>query len=279
MKTMEYNSRFLENTSIFTTAEEDYLESLANEYSIDQLLRNRRQYENRTVDYAYVSGKIEGNQYSRKGAAMLLQYGFTEAGRTYQDAAMLVNLRDAFAAVMKNAGGNITDVLSKHYVQAVHSQVAAQLLRTEARGQVRRRPVAISGSGYLPLTSPCALEYAFEKMLETAGKITRPFSQAVYVHCNLAYLQYFEDGNKRTSRLMQTAILAAHQLTPIFLQEKSIPDYLTSVLHYYETGDYTLYKRLFLKEYKHTIEELQGKAPEQLLAEKRALERIRGSRR
>lgn len=33
MKTMEYNSRFLENTSIFTTAEEDYLESLANEYS------------------------------------------------------------------------------------------------------------------------------------------------------------------------------------------------------------------------------------------------------
>ncbi len=114
MKTMEYNSRFLENTSIFTTAEEDYLESLANEYSIDQLLRNRRQYENCAIDYAYVSGKIEGNQYSRKGAAMLLQYGFTEAGRTYQDAAMLVNLRDAFAAVMKNAGGNITDVLSKH---------------------------------------------------------------------------------------------------------------------------------------------------------------------
>lgn len=122
MKTMEYNSRFLENTSIFTTAEEDYLESLANEYSIDQLLRNRRQYENRTVDYAYVSGKIEGNQYSRKGAAMLLQYGFTEAGRTYQDAAMLVNLRDAFAAVMKNAGGNITDVLSKHYVQVKEPQ-------------------------------------------------------------------------------------------------------------------------------------------------------------
>lgn len=78
---------------------------------------------------------------------------------------------------------------------------------------------------------------------------------------------------------MQTAILAAHQLTPIFLQEKSIPDYLTSVLHYYETGDYTLYKRLFLKEYKRTIEELKGKAPEQLLAEKRALERIRESRR
>ena len=100
MKTMEYNSRFLENTSIFTTAEEDYLESLANEYSIDQLLRNRRQYENCAIDYAYVSGKIEGNQYSRKGAAMLLQYGFTEAGRTYQDAAMLVNLRDASRSIM-----------------------------------------------------------------------------------------------------------------------------------------------------------------------------------
>lgn len=185
---MEYNSRLLENTSIFTTAEEDYLETLANEYSIDQLLRNRRQYENCAIDYAYVSGKIEGNQYSRKGAAMLLQYGFTEAGRTYQDAAMLVNLRDAFAAVMKNGVGNITDVLSKHYVQAVHSQVAAQLLRTEARGQVRRRPVAIAESGYIPLASPCALEHAFEKMLETAGKITRPFSQAVYVHCNLAYI-------------------------------------------------------------------------------------------
>lgn len=276
---MEYNSRFLENTSIFTASEEDCLESLANEYSIDALLRNRRQFENRAIDYAYVSGKIEGNKYSRKGAAMLLQYGITEAGRTYQDAAMLVNLRDAFVSVMQDRDEKISGVLSKSYVRSIHSQITDQLIRTEARGQIRRRPVAIAGSGYIPLASPYALEDAFETILETAGKITRPFSQAVYVHCNLAYLQYFEDGNKRTSRLMQTAVLAAHQLTPIFLQEKSIPDYLASVLHYYETGDHTLYKNLFLEEYKHSIEELQGKAPEQLLAEKRALESIKSARR
>lgn len=275
---MEYNTDFLNFTEIFDPSETKDLFSLAGEYPFDDFIADHRRFEERSIDYAYVSSKIEGNQYSKKGASLLLQYGFTEAGKTFQDAAMLVNIRDAFVNVTLNPDENIGNVLSKHYVRSIHSQVADKLIRPSARGQVRLRPVTISGSEYIPLATPYALEDELEKILTIAKSISNPFAQAVYVHCNLAYLQYFEDGNKRVSRLMQTAVLSAHKITPIFLQESSVQAYLLAVLSYYETGDYAQYKKLFIQEYEHTIRQLQGRTPEQLMAEEQALAKIKSRR-
>ena len=271
---MDYTPEFLDSRKIFSSSEEDFLRSLVAQYPYETFLDNHRSFEERSIDYAYVSSKIEGNQYSRKGASMLLQYGFTEAGKTYQDATMLVNLRDAFVNVTLSPNESIEKVLSKHFVCSIHSQVASKLLETNDRGQVRNCAVTISGTDYVPLKSSFALEQELSRLLATAREIENPFEQAVYTHCNLAYLQYFQDGNKRVSRLMQTAVMATHGLTPIFLQESSVHDYLASVVHYYETGDFSAYAELFLREYEHTILQLQGKTKEQLEAEERALESI-----
>lgn len=272
---MTFSPEYLDYRPIFTLQECRYLASLSKEYGFVELISDRQTFEERSINYAFVSGKIEGNRYSRKGASLLLKYGFTEAGQTLQDAMMLINLRDTFVDVTLATDVTIENVLSKRYVCTIHSEVSDKLLEPSDRGQVRHRHVTISGSNYIPLDDPYLLDEELARLLAEALSIKNPFEQAVYIHCNLAYLQYFKDCNKRVARLMQTAVMAANKVTPVFLQEKSVQDYLKSMLTYYETGDYQEYKELFVREYEHTIKQLQGKAPEQIEAQERALEKIR----
>lgn len=272
---MNFSAAFLNYKPIFTVDEQHFLHGLSKEYSFKKFISDHRSFEERSIHYAFVSSKIEGNQYSKKGASLLLKYGFTENGKNMRDAMMLVNLRDSFLNVILSANHNVNTVLTKQYVCSIHSEVSDKLLNIRDRGQVRQKRVTIAGSDYIPLDSSFLLAAELIRLLTTASAIKEPFEQAVYVHCNIAYLQYFSDCNKRVARLMETAVMAANSITPIFLQEGAIQSYLISILNYYETGDYTMYKNLFLSEYEHTIKQLLGKAPEQIEAQRRALEEIK----
>ena len=216
---MEFSPEYFDYRPIFSSEEKQYLRALSKQYSFEQFVSDHQTFEERSIDYAFVSSKIEGNQYSKKGATLLLKYGFTENGKTMQDAKMLVNLRDAFIDVTLSSDEKIESVLTKHYVCTIHSEVSDKLLQSHDRGQVRRNHVTISGSDYVPLDNPYLLEEQLQGLLATALTINDPFEQAVFVHCNLAYLQYFKDCNKRTARLVQTAIMAANKVTPIFYKK------------------------------------------------------------
>lgn len=122
----------------------------------------------------------------------------------------------------------------------------------------------ITGCEYKPLESPIQLEAEFDYLISVMKDIQDPFEQAAYIHCNLAYLQYFADGNKRTSRLMQTAVLAHNNLTPVFMRAEEISNYLKAVIRYYETGDRRFYADLFIRSYRYTIDNLLNRLPEQL---------------
>ena len=70
------------------------------------------------------------------------------------------------------------------------------------------------------------------------------------MHNNLAYLQYFTDCNKRTARLMLNVVLK-DTLNMIYIpDEESVKEYLKSIVAYYETGNYTLFKKYFIHSYK-----------------------------
>ena len=99
----------------------------------------------------------------------------------------------------------------------------------------------ITGSHDIPLSSEALLDAELEVLLKVANTIDDVFERAVYTHLNLAYLQYFLDGNKRTARLMQTAVLADQGIMPLLLRVEDIIPYQTSVLEYFETGNYSSY--------------------------------------
>ncbi len=275
---MFYDADYLRCRRIFTDEQLLHLQRLSEACPFESFIKDHRTFEERSIDYAFVSSKIEGNQYSRKGASLLLKYGFTENGKTYEDATMLVNLRDTFVHVTLPPEEPVDHVLTRRFVRTVHSAVSEKLVDDRERGQVRNRAVTITGADYIPLDNAMDLESEMTVLLERALQIPNPFEAAVYVHCNLAYLQYFIDGNKRVARLMQTAVLAAHKITPLFLREDSIQAYLLAVLEYYQSGSFRAYADLFCREYEHTILALLGKAPEQLEAQALAKKKMEAAR-
>lgn len=277
---IEYDTSRLVQTSFFTPEELRSLHETASEYALRDLYECPRVFEDRAIEYAYVSARVEGCAYTKAGAGMLLKFGLTEDRKRFTDAAMHVGLHSAFMHVMNHA--RKSDVCTEEYVKDIHEKIADMQLKADELGAARRKAVVIKGSEYKPLASPAPLAAELQRLIKSANSIEDPFEQAAYVHCNLAYLKYFADGNKRTARLMQTAVLVRHGIVPLFMSVDEIASYLQTVSSYYETGDRRPYAEFFVRSFRHTVDSLLGRAPEQLKAmaeDERRLQEARKKRR
>ena len=104
------------------------------------------------------------------------------------------------------------------------------------------------GTDYTPPQSEFEIEDKLNEIIDTQNDISNPLEKAIYLHCNLAKLQPFIDGNKRTARLVESVALMNEDIIPIFSTNNvDINNYRTGVLHFYETGDYAAYADYFLE--------------------------------
>ncbi|WP_207143818.1 Fic family protein [Ectothiorhodospira shaposhnikovii] len=229
------------------------MSDLSKRYSLDLLNIDHRNFDEMAVDFVYTSAKIEGNTYDRIDTDNLLRMGITAGGKRYSDAVMIVNLRNAFNDVM-----NIEDntKLDLDYLCDLHKVIMKDLLPLHEQGIVRTSGVRIGASSYTPLADPGQLRTEMKHVLAVAEKYSDPFEQAIYLHCNTAYLQYFRDGNKRTARLMQTAALVRGHTLPLFFSDTLIEQYQRASVHFYETGDYGSYASFFKENYALTVGQL-----------------------
>lgn len=270
---MHYQPDFLTYKPIFKSSEKELLLGLSKQYSLQNLIDNPRQFQDSSIEYSFVSSKIEGNAYTLKDTVNLIKFGYTAGSKTFNDALMIKNINQAFDEIC-NRKHAVYPVLSKPFLCGLHETVSHDLLPKERCGVVRKENVSITGSHYIPLSGEALLDAELEVLLKVANTIDDVFERAVYTHLNLAYLQYFLDGNKRTARLMQTAILADQGIMPLLLRVEDIIPYQTSVLEYYETGNYSSYAQLFVNGYQYTIALLQGQTQEQIQAQKLAEQAI-----
>ena len=231
------------------------LEALSKCYPLEIFKADIRNYDDYSIDFVYTSAKIEGNTYDRLDTDNLLRLGITAGGKRYSDAVMLLNLREAFDLVMSADSGTVFDL---DYLGDLHKVVTKDLLPIHEQGIVRTSPVRVTATTYKPLEDAGRLRTEVKFILSQAEHYADVFEQAVYLHCNLAYLQYFRDGNKRTARLMQTAALVRGGVLPLFFQDALIDRYQRAVVHYYETGDYRPYVDFFKDNYQRNIRDLTG---------------------
>jgi Fic family protein len=120
----------------------------------------------------------------------------------------------------------------------------------------RNSEVTIKASSYIPLATKEKLDDELNYMLKKYESIKNPFNRALYIHCNLAYLQYFKDCNKRTARMMLNISLKNDNMMLYIPNEEKIKDYLVAIVEYYETGSYQKFKRYFMDAYAETIESI-----------------------
>jgi len=72
---------------------------------------------------------------------------------------------------------------------------------------VRKQLVRITASNYEPPSNPRQLRENADNVLEIINKTPNPYIKALLALALVPYLQVFEDGNKRTGRMLANAIL------------------------------------------------------------------------
>ncbi|MEA1917953.1 MAG: Fic family protein [Campylobacterota bacterium] len=244
-----YNPKHFDNINIFTQKELELLEELNEKISLDKFLSNKSYIDKFGLDFIHTSALIEGNTYDKLDTQALIEYGRTAGGKKFSDAKMILNLRDAYEVfITQNLKPSKDSLKNLHYI------LSSEMVADNQRAVPRDSEVTITGCNYVPLSTKEKLDDELNYLFKISDTITNPFNKALYIHNNLAYLQYFTDCNKRTARLMLNVVLK-DSLKMIFIpDEESVKEYLKSVVNYYETGNYELFKKYFINSYKKVID-------------------------
>lgn len=218
---------------------------------------NNTEIKSLAILWCYYSGKIEGNTYTYVETEALLKDGITSEKR-YEDAKMLKNLYNTFISELNyiHKDGEKEEINEK-LILRLHSSISAELVSAEESGNYRSRGVRITGTDYIPPKETHEIRVGINEILYFQETIADPLEKAVYLHCNLAKLQPFIDGNKRTSRMVEAIVMLNNNLIPVFSsKDKDILNYRKSLMAFYETGSYSAYADYFLNRQIERINEI-----------------------
>ena len=130
-------------------------------------------------------------------------------------------------------------------------------MSTEESGMLRNRAVKITGTEYIPPKDIQGIRMKLNEILFNQDLYDDPLEKAVYLHCNIAKLQPFIDGNKRTSRMLESISLMNADIIPVYsAKDADILHYRKGLITFYETGDYSRYADYFLNRQIERINEI-----------------------
>ena len=199
------------------------------------------------VDLAWASSRMEGNTYEILETERLIEAGQEASGRDRAEALMILNHRDAIEYVVDHLADADID---RRTLCDLHALLANGLLYDPALGgRLRRLPVSIGRSAYLPLDDEFDVAAAFETFLNKAKAIANPFEQSFFVLAHLPYLQPFADVNKRTSRVAANVPLLKAGLAPLSFVATDDRQYVDGLLGVYELNEIALLKQVYLTSY------------------------------
>lgn len=203
------------------------------------------------IDLSWSSSRLEGNNKSLLDTKELFELG-QHAGPLDEDTLMLLNHKSAIV-FMVNA------VPTEGITAPVIVDLQAKLMRDHLRdardiGSIRRRVVNIDGSVYSPSSIPLLLEETLNAIVDKVRNIRNPVEAAFFLWLNLAYLQPFADGNKRTSRLSANMPLMLYNCAPLSFLDVERSDYATAMLGVYEQRNVAAAVDLFEFIYRRSIQ-------------------------
>jgi Fic family protein len=140
----------LQNVSLFTDEELTLLNTLQNKFSENIIplsdFEYRKDMEQLAIDLSWKSSQIEGNTYSLLETERLLKDKQTAAGKTKDEAVMLLNHKEAIDFVVENFDYFL--LLSIAKIEDLHSILIKEL---GVDRNIRKRRVGITGTNYRPL--------------------------------------------------------------------------------------------------------------------------------
>jgi Fic family protein len=237
---------------IFTNDEMVKLSNLQNYFTENILKLTKAEYnkefERLAIDLSWKSSQIEGNTYSLLETEKLLKEKETAAGKTKDEAVMLLNHKEALDFILDNP--DYVNPLSVSRIEDIHS------LLVEGLGidrNIRNRRVGISGTNYRPLDNAFQIKEALEDMCILVNHRDNIFEKGLLSLVLLSYIQPFSDGNKRTARIISNAILINYKYCPISFRTVDSIDYKKAMLVFYEQNNISAFKRIFIDQFEFAV--------------------------
>ena len=98
-----------------------------------------------------------------------------------------------------------------------------------------------------------SIKDALKALIEVINRTENPIEKALIAVLMIAYIQPFEDGNKRTSRILGNALLLANDYCPLSYRSVDEVEYKKAIIMFYEQNNATYFKKLFLDQYKQAV--------------------------
>ena len=233
---------------LFSREEQKTLEDATEEYHrhIKELppAVQKKELERLIIELSWKSSRIEGNTYTLLDTEKLILEHKEAPGHSKDEAQMILNHKEAFLFVYKNS--KRFTVLTRSNLEEIHTLLVKDL---GVGLGVRHSPVGVLGSKYRPLDNVHQITDALSGLFRATERAKTPYTKALSALLCVSYIQPFEDGNKRTSRLATNALLLAHGTAPLSYRSVDENEYREAMLTFYELNSIAALKKIFISQY------------------------------
>lgn len=253
-KVKDFNPMIIEELcDLFSEGEVDSLTEVNKRYL--ERLKNRsdnflkKEIERITIELSWKSSQIEGNTYSLIDTELLIKDRIEPVGHTREEAIMILNHKSAIDYIFTHK-----DEFRK--IELFHIESIHELL-TRGMGVkkgVRNDAVRIIGTRFMPIEGRLNIINLLHRFIDRVNEMEDPFSKALSTILMVSYIQPFEDGNKRTARILGNAILLANDACPLSYRSIDEGQYKKAILLFYEQNSAFAFKELFMKQFNFAVE-------------------------
>lgn len=237
----------LESIELLTPEEVKRLNELKQEYQVNISSLSptlyKKELERLTIELSWKSSQIEGNTYSLLETERLFLEKQSASDKPKEEAIMLLNHKDALNYLLENKG--IAKELNLRVLEEIHSLLIKDLGVSK---NIRSRSVGVTGTAYKPLDNQHQIRENLEQMCILINAKANGFEKALLAVVLISYIQPFEDGNKRTGRMISNALLIAHGACPLSYRNVDSLDYKKAILLFYEQNNLFAFKQIFIEQ-------------------------------
>jgi len=249
---LELIPNILGHIDLFSQQELDKLEELQNTYTEKIKSLSDSQYqkelERLAIDLSWKSSQIEGNTYSLLETERLLKEQETAEGKNKDEATMLLNHKEALDFITENP--DYLDPVEIRRIEDIHSILIKDL---DVDRNIRTRGVGITGTNYRPLDNEYQIREALQHMCNLVNSKSNVFEKSLFLLILLSYVQAFNDGNKRTARIVSNACLINNKYCPISFRTIDSIEYKKAILIFYEQNNIYTFKKIFMDQFEFAV--------------------------
>jgi len=209
----------------------------------------KKEFERLMIELSWKSSQIEGNTYSLLDTEILIKENIEAKGHKHEEAVMILNHKKALDYIFNDR--NYFKVITISKLEELHSILTSDLGVLKG---LRKSPVGIIGTNYKPLSDQHQIREAVEKLVEQINLSQNPLEKALIAIIMISYIQPFEDGNKRTGRILANAILLANNYCPLSYRSVDEREYKKAVIIFYENNSIDYFKSLFIEQFKFAVD-------------------------